>query len=273
MVLNKDYSFPLISVLMAVYNEKDEYLELAIKSVLNQKYKNLEFIIVNDASCQTTKSLLEKWVRSDDRIKLYNLEDNIGLTKALNFGLNKSGGKYIARHDSDDYSNNNRLDLQIAYLEKNEFIDAVGSFATIIDSKGLIKGRFIYELNKEKLLKANHIVHGSMMFRRKVFNILGGYDNRLFFSQDYGLYLNMIFKYNMNIHILPEFLYNLRQHSNSISNKKKFIQLYYSTLAKYTLRKNNRIMKFEVIISCLYDFIFIHYLFLGGFIKSILNRK
>jgi|688.fasta_scaffold383684_1 glycosyltransferase involved in cell wall biosynthesis len=273
MSLSKDYQLPLISVLMAVYNEKDNYLDLAIKSVLNQKYDNFEFVIVNDASRQSTKTLLEKWASLDCRIKLYNLPFNIGLTKALNFGLIKSEGKFIARHDSDDYSLSNRLYTQFAYLENNEFVDAVGSFATIIDSEGLIKGQFIYELNKEKLLKANHLVHGSMMFRREVFKVLGGYDERLFFSQDYGLYLNMLFKHNMDIHILPDFLYNLRQHSDSISSKKKLIQLYYSTLAKYTLKKDNRIMKVEVIISCVYDFIFIHYLFLGGFIKAIFKSK
>jgi len=273
MSLNNDYQLPLISVLMAVYNEKDEYLNLAIKSVLNQNYKNIEFIIVNDGSCQSTKTFLEKWVTFDDRIKLFNLKDNVGLTKALNIGLNKSGGKYIARHDSDDYSSSNRLYTQFVYLENNELVDAVGSFSNIIDSKDLIKGQIIYELNKKKLLTANHLVHGSMMFRRKVFDLLGGYDERLLLSQDYGLYLNMIFKYNMNIYILPEKLYNLRLHSDSISNKKKFIQLYYSTFAKYILKKGNRILKFEVIVSCLYDFVFIHYFFLGGFIKSILKSK
>jgi hypothetical protein len=83
----------------------------------------------------------------------------------------------------------------------------------------------------------------------------------------------MLFKHNMDIHILPEFSYNLIQYSDSISSKKKIIQLYYSTFAKYTLKKDNRIMKVEVIISCIYDFIFIHYLYLGGFIKAIFKSK
>ena len=77
----------------------------------------------------------------------------------------------------------------------------------------------------------------------------------------------------MDIHILPEFSYNLIQYSDSISSKKKIIQLYYSTFAKYTLKKDNRITKVEVIISCIYDFIFIHYLYLGGFIKAIFKSK
>ncbi len=273
MSLDKDCQLPLISVLMAVFNERVEYLDLAIKSVLTQTYKNFEFIIVNDASNDSTKILLERWVKSDDRIKLFNLQENIGLTKALNFGIKKSTGKYIARHDSDDFSSNNRLFAQFYFLENNEFLDAVGSFSNIIDTKGLIKGKFNYELNREKLLKANHLVHGSMMFRKKIFNLIGGYDERLILSQDYGLYLNMIFKYNMKIYIIPEFLYNLRIHSDSISSKKKFIQLYYSTLAKYTLKKERRILKLEIIISCVYDFIFIHYFFLGGYIKSIFKSK
>ena len=89
------------SILMSCYNDYG-FTDIAINSVLNQTYKNFEFIIINDGSNHETTSKLNEIKNKDSRVKLFN-KDNTGLTKSLNFGINRCKYEWIARIDSDDY--------------------------------------------------------------------------------------------------------------------------------------------------------------------------
>ena len=91
---------PLISAIMSVYNA-EFYLDAAIKSILNQTYKNIEFIIVNDGSMDKSLEIINKYMIQDRRIVLID-HQNIGLTKSLNKAIKIANGKYIARQDADD---------------------------------------------------------------------------------------------------------------------------------------------------------------------------
>jgi glycosyltransferase involved in cell wall biosynthesis len=254
---------------MSVFNTEDTFLNLAIKSVLEQSFNEFEFIIINDNSNYFTSQILLSWSKKDERIKLFQLKENIGLTRALNYGLVMAKGQFIARQDSDDLSLINRLHVQYNYLLSNPKIDAVGTYANIINKDGVVADKFQFDFNEIKLKRANHLIHGSMMFRRKVFDIIGGYDERLILSQDYGLYLTMVNKFKMTIYVIPEFLYVLRRHLDSISQKRKFSQLYYATFAKFSIY--HKVSKPLIYLLTLYDFFFIHYLFLGKYFKPNFN--
>jgi glycosyltransferase involved in cell wall biosynthesis len=254
---------------MSVFNTEETYLNLAIKSVLEQSYNDFEFIIINDNSNYFISQFLLSWSKRDERIKLFEFNMNVGLTRALNYGLGIAKGQFIARHDSDDISSINRLHIQYNYLVSNPKIDAVGSYTNIINKDGVVADKYQFDFNEIKLKKSNHLIHGSMMFRRKVFDIIGGYDERLLLSQDYGLYLTMLNKYKMTIFVIPEFLYDLRRHSDSISQKRKFSQLYYATFAKFSVK--HKFSKPIIYLFTLFDFFFIHYLFLGKYFKPIFN--
>jgi len=108
-----------ISVLMSVFNG-EAYLSEAIESILDQTYKNFEFIIINDCSTDNSKKILRKYANADKRIQLINNKQNLGLTKSLNFGLKNSHGEFVARMDSDDISLPIRLEEQYNYLKKIE---------------------------------------------------------------------------------------------------------------------------------------------------------
>ena len=90
---------PLVSIIMSVYNSED-YLKEAIDSILGQTYANLEFIIIDDASTDTSLDIIKSY--NDKRILLIKNEVNIGLAASLNKGIEIARGKYIARMDSDD---------------------------------------------------------------------------------------------------------------------------------------------------------------------------
>ncbi len=117
---------PAISIVMSTYN-REAQLPNAIESMLNQSFRDFEFIIINDGSPDNTQKILEKYAALDSRIKIVNNVKNKGLVFSLNAGLKVARGKYIARMDDDDIALPNRLLIQYNYMEKNSQITAVGS--------------------------------------------------------------------------------------------------------------------------------------------------
>src|SRR5512134_3549033 len=103
---------PRVSVVMSVYNG-EKYLEEAVESILNQTFRDFEFIVVDDGSSDSTPRLLALYERRDPRVLIYRFDDNRGLSTALNFGIERARGKYIARMDADDISLPNRLQEQV----------------------------------------------------------------------------------------------------------------------------------------------------------------
>ena len=93
----------LISVIVSAYNA-EKLIRKSLNSIINQTYKNIELLIMNDASTDNTLSICNDLAEKDSRVKVFNNEKNIGLTRSLNILLKESRGNYIARHDADDIS-------------------------------------------------------------------------------------------------------------------------------------------------------------------------
>ena len=104
---------------MSVYND-EEYLGEAIESILNQSFSNWEFLIIDDASTDRSLDIIKSYARRDDRIRYFQLGENQGLTKNLNYLLDQSQGEYIARMDGNDISLPKRLVLQLKPLRDNK---------------------------------------------------------------------------------------------------------------------------------------------------------
>lgn len=225
-------SQPVISVLMAVFDPPAHYLDKAIQSILEQTYGDFEFLIVDDGSHAKTGLSLMKWASSDKRIKLHSLPVNVGLTKALNFGIARSVGKFVARQDADDVAAPARLEESLRFLEQNPQLAAVGTEVGAIDQYGRLLGTRHIEPSLRDMDRRNVLCHGSMLFRAEVFERVHGYDERMRLSQDYELYLRMMRQYGMKIGVVPSTLYFLRQHPRSLSSQNAFRQFYFSVLAK-----------------------------------------
>ncbi|MDD4353774.1 MAG: glycosyltransferase family A protein, partial [Candidatus Nanoarchaeia archaeon] len=129
-----------ISVIMSAYNT-ERYIAEAIESILNQTFKDFEFIIIDDGSTDDSLKIIKRYVKKDRRIKLIHNKKNIGLTKSLNKGLKIAKGQYIARMDADDISLPQRFQIQYDFLEKNKDIFLIGTTAFLIDDKGDRLGR------------------------------------------------------------------------------------------------------------------------------------
>ena len=126
---------PKVSILMTVYNHQ-MYIKSSIESILYQTFKDFELVIINNGSEDNSGNLIKKI--KDKRIKFYSFKKNIGRTKALNYGLKKCIGKYVAIQDSDDLSRKNRIQTQFNFLEKNLDFGLVGSNYTIISNSNKI---------------------------------------------------------------------------------------------------------------------------------------
>ena len=219
---------PKISVVMSVYNG-EKHLRESIESILNQTFTDFEFIIVNDGSTDNSLEIIKSY--DDERIKIINNEENIGLTKSLNKAIKQARGVYIARQDADDISLSNRLELQFKFLEKHPEVALLGTGIYVIDENGdEIEKRIMHPNPKRSLLKGNRFIHGSVMFRKSVIDELGAYNETLRYSQDYELWLRLSKEYDVRNLTVP--LYKLRMHKSSILSRKVEEQQMYAVLAR-----------------------------------------
>lgn len=219
-----------ISVLMATYKERKEHLSIAIKSILNQTFKDFEFIIILDNPENLEHiDLIKEYQRKDDRIKFYINEKNMGLPKTLNKGIQLASGQYLCRMDADDMSESNRLENQLDYLCSNGY-DLIGGLSTMIDEEGntIYKIKSVpTDFNKiKKALKYNQVIsHPTWFGKIEVFKSLNGY-RMIPLCEDYDFTLRAVLKgykvSNLNINVL-----NYRMTKNSVSRSNLYEQYLY----------------------------------------------
>ena len=238
---------PKVSVVMSVYNG-EKYLREAVESILNQTFKDFEFIIVNDGSTDKTEEILESYV-VDERVKIIS-QENLGLTKSLNKAIRFSKGEYIARMDADDISHPNRLELQTAFLDQFNDVAIVGTACYQIDEDGnLIKT--VQKPIQDDEIKANifmesPFIHGAVMCRRKSLEKIGWYREKFKYSQDYDLWLRAA--ENFRLHNLPTILYKLRMGQDRITVKNSTDEQFYTLLAledALNRRRENCVERFK----------------------------
>ena len=210
---------PLVSVLIAAYNEED-WIEKALESIVSQTYKNIEIIVVDDGSTDDTLKILETKRQEDRRINIIT-QENKGLTRSLNIGISKCNGKYIARMDADNISRKDRIQKQVTFLTKNADYTVVGSWRKEIDEKGNIKKRKFPVKNEEIkkwLIRACVISHSAAMIQaHKLRHYM--YDESFKTSQDYDLWVRMAKK--EKFYNIPEFLTTAYNRKTGITNSKK----------------------------------------------------
>lgn len=210
---------------MSVYNG-EKFLKEAIESVLNQTFRDFEFIIINDVSTDSSLEIISSF--KDERIKLVQNEERLELTKSLNKGLKLAQGKYIARMDADDVCKNNRLEKQLKFMEVNENIAVCGTYANLIDDNstkiGELKHHTDFESIRGKIFFDNVLIHSSAFFRKDFIVKIGMYNEEFIRSQDYELWFRVIANKG-EISNIPENLVDFRVHSNNIASSIKATNL------------------------------------------------
>lgn len=240
---------PIISVIMSVRNG-EKYVADSIRSMLNQSFKDFEFIILNDASIDNTLKIINKI--KDKRLKVISNSRKKGLTKSLNICLKICKGKYIARMDHDDIARPDRFQKQISFLEQNPKVGVVGSWVEIIDSWGKSKGLLKFPKSQKTILNKiflyNPIRHSTVMFRKELVNKYGFYDANLDGAEDYDLWLR--FSRHTKIANINIPLVKYRIHEDSVSEKeeKKVLKAAIKARIKAIFKYNYSLLKFVYLI-------------------------
>jgi len=183
---------PEVTVLTAVRNG-ERYLPETIDSIINQTYQDWEYIIVDDSSTDATVKIIQEYQNKDNRIKLIQLDENIGPYGAANVGLKQSNGRYIVRTDGDDISFPNRIEKQINFLKSNSKIRACATYAQRIDATSTVLGNSIVKSTltsgsiKWSLFLRCPLVHSTACVEKEVFDEMGGYETS-FAAQDYRMW-------------------------------------------------------------------------------------
>ena len=171
-----------ISVITSVYND-EKFIGKTIESLLNQTFKAFEFIIINDGSTDNSPNIIQKYAAQDKRIKIFH-QKNAGLTKALNYGLKKASGKYIARLDASDLSYPDRLMKQYSFMECNPEVAVCWSWFDVIDENDNYMGKFEFPVGRNKLKKKltvnNIFAHSTAFFRKRKNFIIRWISGRVF---------------------------------------------------------------------------------------------
>ena len=213
----------LISVIMSVYNETNRDLELSINSILEQTYKEIEFVIIDDNPDNIRiREFLEK--QSDSRIKILYNEKNRGIVYSLNRALESINGNIIARMDADDIAEKNRLEIEYSYLKKYD-LDLIGMWIKLIDGHNSEIGELKFPITSrgiEKQIKyGGCLAHPTWMGKKEVFNKLNGY-RFIPCCEDYDFLLRAIrCGYKLGNVPIYGLNYRIRENGISLSNQNK----------------------------------------------------
>lgn len=218
----------LVSVCMNAYNASNTIAQ-SLESVLNQTYKNLQIIIVDDCSTDNTAEIVKSY--DDDRIELYTLPKNFNISNANNECLHRAKGEYIAHIDSDDIWAEDKIEKQIKFLENNAHYGACFTHATLIDENGrpFVSGELpeiLFSIfNRENMTQAgfvrrfydssNFLCHSSVVMRMSVYEKLGDHDLTLNKLHDYDYWIRMNFICPLYIYPEKLVLYRIWHANNS----------------------------------------------------------
>jgi glycosyltransferase involved in cell wall biosynthesis/2-polyprenyl-3-methyl-5-hydroxy-6-metoxy-1,4-benzoquinol methylase len=218
--LNSRAPLPLVSVIIPTFN-RDKFIGEAIQSILNQTYKNLEVIVVDDGSQDRTKEIVSSF--QDGRV-LYFYQTNKGRSAARNLALKHAKGEYITFLDSDDSYHKDKIKKQVKFFERNKEFSVVYTSATCVDESGNCLN-FKYKANdsgwiysKVAYFASSPITLPTVMLRREVLSKIGSFDEALHRFEDTDMWRRIAKEYQIGA--IKETTCLLRTHGdNSLKNQ------------------------------------------------------
>jgi hypothetical protein len=228
---------PAVSVLMPVRNG-ERYLAEAVESVLSQTFGDLELLVIDDGSTDSTPQILERIAIEDQRLVIHRRKPGPSLPAVLNFGAGLARAPLLARLDADDVALPDRLQLQVAFLATHPEVALLGGQVPLIDEAGREVGRAEYPIADEDLQEALHhrnpFVHSAMVMRRAAFEEVGGYRPNFVHAEDLDLWLRIADGHR--IANLPADVVRYRIHGNQLTLQKQDEQALYAAAARASAR-------------------------------------
>lgn len=219
---------PLVSIIIPSYNHS-KYITETIESILGQTYDNFELIVIDDGSQDNSIEIIEK-LRLNNKF-IFIKRENKGLCETLNEGINLSRGKYIAICASDDIYLKDKIKLQVDFLETNpNYALCYGKIISFdndgnqkfINSKKYKSGKLFLDL-----IKTNFVPAVTQMYRKDIFDNIGGFDKDLWI-EDWDMLLRISYSYEIGF--LDKYLAMYRNHGENMSGGKNIRKMYENEL-------------------------------------------
>lgn len=217
-----DNNQPLVSVIVPCYNH-ERFIQQTVESVLKQTYKSVELIVIDDGSRDQSASILAEL--SEKHGFKFLRQENMGIHKTLNRLLELSQGKYISILGSDDLLVPDKIDVQVKYMEEHPEISATFGNMLQISAEGDPLPWYYQRFTKHReycfedilSMSAQYLYAPTAMYRKAVFDELGGYDER-FLIEDMYMHLKMT-NNKMRIVVLPDLMAYYRVHGGNMSKQ------------------------------------------------------
>lgn len=200
---------PKVSIILPTYNGA-KYIKASIDSCLNQTYKNIELIIVDDGSIDKTKDIIEAY--NDERIKYIKHNKNLGLAEALNTGFANSTGEYLTWTSDDNIYAPNSIETMVNFLNTHSEIAFVYANFYFIDENGEVLQP--QKVESPEKLKDRNCIGPCFLYRKEVHETIGDYNSKIKLAEDYEYWIRVFRKFRMQNII--EFLYYYRLHHESL---------------------------------------------------------
>lgn len=218
---------PLVSVIIPCYNA-ERFAEPAVRSIMDQTYKNLEILVADDCSTDGTFRILQKLEAEDTRIKLFRNEENLKIVQTLNRLVIAASGKYIARMDADDISLPERIERQVSFLENKPDFSFCGTNAVFINEKGRFIGVSHVPASegdiKTGIKYQCAFLHPSVVIKAEVLKEYK-YREGFLFAEDYDLWIRLLKNNFHGVNLKKRLLkYRILKASVSHSEKSRDIQ-------------------------------------------------
>ena len=208
---------PRVSVVMAVH-DGERYVGAAVDSILTQKFRDLELIVVDDGSTDRSPEIVRE--HADPRVRLVANGRNLGLAPSLNVGLAEARGEFVARLDADDVAMPHRLARQVEFMDANPQVALLGSWYTGMTADGTpgaeVKLPTAHWDLRWHLCLYSPFAHSAVLWRRTlVAERVGQYDERLAYAMDLDLWRRVAEQ--LEVANVPESLLYLRGHEHSMT--------------------------------------------------------
>lgn len=244
---------PKVSVLMPAYNA-EKYIGEAIESILNQTFRDFEFIVVEDGSKDKTWEIIQQYAKKDGRIIALRNEKNLGIAGNRNRLKNLAKGDYVAWQDADDISLSTRLEKQVAFLDSHPEVGIVGAYLEFFEDGQGASGIRKYSSDDQKLRENiflfSPVAQPVAMIRKKILDEAGDYNLKYPPAED----IDMSFRIGEKSQFsnIQEVLLRYREHpnSNTFTRLKKSerstleIRKKYANSGKYRMTFFDRVYNF-----------------------------
>lgn len=226
-----------ITVLMPLYN-CSKYVEASVRSILQQSFREFEFLIIDDGSTDNSAELVSTF--NDSRIILHK-KHHTGLADTLNTGLKMAHGKWIARIDADDIAVKDRLRFQTGFINKNQDVDVIAGSSVYFSGNGKVEFTVRPPTDdksiKEMLNVHNPVNHSAVTFKKEDIIAEGGYDVSMTCFEDFELWLRLRDK--LRFQILPEYLAFTRIRNDSMTAAANYNKIYEVLIDNFTRLKKS----------------------------------